>query len=307
MAIPGVRGVLELNVGDVEYQTRVRPDGLEVQLQALGRKDGLNITVFLQRVDFSASPEKCRDAWWPGTKDAVKLKRDDLQENVIKNGMARVEYIIPEFQGMLVRQKSIHAYLGNHDLCVEVHLSKVEFRPTDLELFEQVLSTVRLDPERMLAQEAPQTETNSSSPVMTLLAQGSRAYTQQDYATASIYYQKALDMEKRQRTLSHNYFRVLVDNLAMSYGISGKLKETEETLNYGISQDPEYPLFYYNMACVFGEKGEMDNALAQLRTAYKYKAHMIEGEDFPDPLKDDSFRNFFKDPKFVNAVHGMQK
>jgi len=32
--------------------------------------------------------------------------------------------------------------------------------------------------------------------------------------------------------MSQNYWRVLVDNLGMAYGM---------TLNYGVSQDPSYP------------------------------------------------------------------
>jgi hypothetical protein len=44
-----------------------------------------------------------------------------------------------------------------------------------------------------------------------------------------------------------------------------------------------------------------------LRLAYKYKANMIEGESFPDPLQDDSFRKFVNDKKFVDAVHAMQQ
>jgi tetratricopeptide (TPR) repeat protein len=93
----------------------------------------------------------------------------------------------------------------------------------------------------------------------------------------------------------------------MSYGISGNLEKAKATFEYGLTQDPEYPLFYYNLACMYGEMSKMDEALGQLRLAYKYKANMIPGEAFPDPLKDDSFRHFVKDEKFVNAVHDFEK
>jgi hypothetical protein len=68
-----------------------------------------------------------------------------------------------------------------------------------------------------------------------------------------------------------------------------------------------YPLFYYNLACTYGEMGKMDEALGQLRLAYKYRANMIPGEGtVPDPLKDDSFRSFVKNDTFVQAVRAMQ-
>ena len=107
--------------------------------------------------------------------------------------------------------------------------------------------------------------------------------------------------------MSKTNFRVLVDNLGMSYGMSGKLSQAKATFEYGLTQDPEYPMFYYNLACTYGEMDKMDEALAQLRLAYKYKANVIPGEGFPDPMKDDSFRHFVGKAEFRNAVREMQK
>ncbi len=50
----------------------------------------------------------------------------------------------------------------------------------------------------------------------------------------------------------------------------------------------------------------MEESLEQLRLAYKYKANVISGESLPDPFKDDSFRKFVRDKKFVAAVHELQ-
>jgi hypothetical protein len=68
--------------------------------------------------------------------------------NRLKDGIARVEYVVPEFKGIKVRQKTIHAYLGAGDLCAEVHLSKAGFEPGDQSLFEEILSTAKLLPDR---------------------------------------------------------------------------------------------------------------------------------------------------------------
>jgi len=305
MAIPNVKGVLELDVGPTKFQTRVRPDGKEVQLQAFGRTDGLEISAFLQKVTFPASAERCRDEWWPDTKKAP-LQRDDLQESIVKDGIARVEFIIPDFRGVKVRQKNIHAYLGVVDLCAEVHLSKVQFKPEDEKLFDQLLSSVRLLPDQLPFVEQSQTQGGQLEPAQRYLKEGSKLYLQHDYVGAAGQYQKALDLEKQKRTLSQDYFRVLVDNLGMAYGISGNLSQAKATFEYGVTQDREYPMFYYNLACTYGEMNKMEESLAQLRLFYKYKANMIAGETLPDPLKDDSFRYFVGKAEFVKAVHEMQ-
>jgi hypothetical protein len=227
MAIPGVKGMMRLDVG-TKFQTRVRPDGKEVQLQVDSRSDGLEITAFLQQVTFPGSPERCRDEWWPGTKNAVPLKREDLQESVVQDGIARVEYIIPEFRGVKVRQKNIHAYLGAGNLCAEIHMSKAGFKAEDEKLFEQVLSSASLLPNQRSAEDTAQAPASSeSNAAQQYFRQGSKSFLQQDYVAAAGQYQKALDFEKQKRTLSQDLFRVLVDNLGMSYGISGKLREAK--------------------------------------------------------------------------------
>jgi len=305
MAIPGIKGIMRLDVGETKFQTRVRPDGKEVQLKTDSRSDGLEITAFLQQVPFPASPEKCRNEWWPGTKNSVPLQRDDLHESAVRNGIALVDYIIPEFRGVKVRQKNVHAYLGGSDLCAEIHMSKAGFKEGEQKLFEQVLGTVSFLPDQWSAQDG--TPASASSDVQQYFRQGSKSFLQQDYVAAAGQYQKALDLEKKERTLSKDMFPVLVDNLGMSYGISGKLTEAKNTLDYGLTQDSEYPMFYYNLACMYGEMDKMNDATAQLRLAYKYKANMITGEALPDPLQDDSFRSFVHSEELVKAVREMQQ
>jgi tetratricopeptide (TPR) repeat protein len=304
ISVPGVTGTLELDPGPTAWESRVRSDGKETQMQAMGRADHLLVSAFLQRVNFAASAERCRDEWWPGTEKGTRehhVKIDHLQKST-QDGIARVEYIIPELQGMPIRQRSVHAYLGERDLCAEIHLSKVQFAPEDQKLFDAVLATARLRTDGAGVQEQAQDNREN-----TYLNEASRYYLQHNYAAAAERYQKVLDLEKQKRTLNQTMFRVVVDNLGMSYGITGNLPKAKETFEYGITQDPEYPLFYYNMACTYGEMGKMEEALAQLRLAYRYKPNMIAGEQFPDPMKDDSFRNFVKDKKFVDAVREMQR
>jgi tetratricopeptide (TPR) repeat protein len=172
-------------------------------------------------------------------------------------------------------------------------------------LFFMVLSAVAGLAEQP-AQSAP-SEPGSHPDAMYYFKEGSRLFLQQKYSSAVEPYRKALDLEKQKRTLSKDYFRVLVDNLGMSYGISGNLTQAKATFEYGLTLDPQYPMFFYNIACVYGEMNKMNESLEQLKLAYKYKANMISGEKLPDPLQDDSFRSFINDKDFVRQVHEMQQ
>jgi len=304
ISLPGILGALEFDPGPSPWQSRVRQDGTVAELQGTARADHLLVTAFLQKVTFAASPEKCRDERWPVSENALrshKAKLDHLQKTS-QGKMARVEFMLEKFKGEELHMKDVHAYLGAGDLCAEIHLSKVQFAPEDQKLFDEVLATVRLR-----ADDLGVAEQGQAGQINAYLGEASRLYLQHNYAAAAERYQKALDLEKQKRTLNQSFFRIMVDNLGMSYGLTGNLPKAKETFEYGIAQDPQYPLFYYNLACTYGEMGKMDESLEQLRLAYKYKANMIAGESFPDPLKDDSFRKFLSDQRFVDGVRSMQR
>ena len=214
-----------------------------------------------------------------------------------------MEYIAPEFKGKDVHQKSIHAYFGSRDLCAELHLSKMGFKNEDRKLFDDVLSTVKLQPDAT----TPRSTSGPSAGEKAVLAQASQLYLQRNYEMAANLYQSVLDTEQQRPSLDETMFRVLVDNLGMSYGLTGKLDKARHTFEYGVSQQPQYPMFHYNLACTYAEMGQKDKVLGQLELFYKNKANMIAGESLPDPMKDDSFRKLVRDPEFVTSVNDMQK
>ena len=142
---------------------------------------------------------------------------------------------------------------------------------------------------------------------MDYLREGSAAYMNGEYKKAIPPYQKALDLEKQERKLEKKFWIVLVDNLGMAYGITGDIKSSHAVFEYGISKEQTYPLFYYNMACGYGELGDEDNAIKYLRLAFKHKGNMIAGERFPNPETDSSFEKFRDSEKFKKAVAEMDR
>ena len=136
--------------------------------------------------------------------------------------------------------------------------------------------------------------------------EASAFYLERDYKRAIPPYQKALDLEKAERKLPRELWILVVDNLGMAYGITGDIKRSQDVFRYGISQEPAYPLFYYNMACGHGELGDEANAIKYLRLAFKHKANMLEGEHFPDPTQDSSFAKFRDSETFNKAVEEMK-
>jgi len=158
-----------------------------------------------------------------------------------------------------------------------------------------------------LACSAPATRTQDDSEAMEFMRQGSAHYLKRNFKAAIGPYQKALDLEKQKRTLDDTLWKVLIDNLGMSYGITGDLAKAKEIFEYGISKDPDYPLFYYNLACTYGEMDDVDNAIKYLKLAFERRENMISGEKMPDPATDSSFKRFMENEKFLAALKELKQ
>lgn len=162
-------------------------------------------------------------------------------------------------------------------------------------------ASVVLNPGAMLAQSQ-----QSTPKVMDYMREGSAFYLKNDFKNAIGAYSKALELEKKQSQLEKPLWYVLVDNLGISYGITGDLKQAKETFEYGLSKDDKYPLFYYNLACTYAEMNDLENAIAQLRLAFQYRKNVLAGETLPDPATDSSFQRFIKNQRFVTALNEMK-
>ena len=124
-------------------------------------------------------------------------------------------------------------------------------------------------------------------------------FREERYAGAAVFFQKARGLEKAGKQLTTIQDRVLTDQLVMSYGISGDLKNARELLREAIAKDPEYPLNYYNLAGADAEEGHKTEALANIQRAFDRKANVISGEKIPDPNADSSFQKYSNDPDFI--------
>jgi Tfp pilus assembly protein PilF len=131
---------------------------------------------------------------------------------------------------------------------------------------------------------------------------GLALFRQGNYADSVPAYEKTLALEAGGFPLSVDQHRIVTDQLAMAYGISGALGKAHGLLDEAIRRDPRYPLNYYILACVFADEGENAKMLASLDSAFQRKAGVMKGERMPDPWTDPSFRKYIRDPDFMALV-----
>jgi tetratricopeptide (TPR) repeat protein len=138
-----------------------------------------------------------------------------------------------------------------------------------------------------------------------LMTDGNHAYMRGDFAGAAKAYQQALDAEKKQTTLDRPTTITLIDNLGTAYGIAGNWDKAREAFDYGVSKYPTYPIFYYDIACIYGRKKDVENAITYLQKAFANKANLAAGQKIPDPLTDNSFDAFKDNERFAKAVKSI--
>ena len=303
---PGKAWAIAINSpGFVVEMREHKPDGREY-LVANNSTTGVVLSVMLEKGNGPADARTCPDY----LQNRVRSLPPDIAVTGVHpsriGDMAVIEYLIPAAQKIAVRQKNFVACLAHEDVYVDVHLSKVQFRDSDEALFTDVLSKVSIaDAGSAAAPAAGSSAKANNKNSLDYMREGSRFYISNDFQRAIGPYQKALELEKEQPQLERNMWLVLVDNLGMAYGITGDLQHAQETFDYGLSKEPKYPMFYYNLACVSAERNDMDTTIDYLQKAFALKTNVISGESMPDPRKDDSFQSFMSNERFRKFVESL--
>jgi predicted Zn-dependent protease len=127
---------------------------------------------------------------------------------------------------------------------------------------------------------------------------GQTLFREEKFAEAIAPYEKVRTLEKGGVKLSQTQHRILNDQLAMAYGISGRTADAKALLQESVRTDPGYPLNYYNLACVAADENDKASVLKNLSLAFQHKEQVLTGEKMPDPASDPSFKKYAQDADF---------
>jgi tetratricopeptide (TPR) repeat protein len=301
--LPGKPWALEMDgTGFITRANEIQADGRRYFL-AENTKARVLVSVYLEASKVRAQPGECKHSLEEKLKHNSSLASGSLKgiTNRESGEVQILEFTLPELDGQPTNQKNIFGCLFKDDIFADVHVSKVFFKAADQPLFDALLQSFHFVPREATSEPVP---TGNS---MQLFQEGSRYFIAHQYRDAIAPYQKAFEIEKSTPTLSRNLWRALIDNLSISYGIAGDLTSAREALTYGVSKDPDYPVFYYNLACVTAEKGDLPDTENYLKLAFERRNNLTPGETFPDARVDDSFQNLLLQREFrqfLNSLYG---
>lgn len=301
---PGKNWALNINVnGLVIKEDEMSKSGTGRRILAVNPDNEIMMTVFLEKAPKVGGSKECRDYYYSLGKQSGEdsdVKRDDetLWE---QDDKALLSFLIKSYNGVDINQKNLNIYMEKDDIWIDIHVSKPNYQGSDEGLFDQIINNTKI----VNIENITENDKNQSAEDSFNL--GNDYYQKNDFNRSSYYYQKALDSEKTNPTFTTNKEKwyLLVDNLSRTYGMSGNLEKAKETIDYGISVEPQYFSFYYSLACYYAEKNDLENILINLKKAYDlYTANPIGA--FPDPMNDGAFSKFITEKKFQELVSSFK-
>jgi len=186
---------------------------------------------------------------------------------------------------------SLRAFVASGDLCGDLAFSAADVKPGDGEAYRQTMDTAK---KTLLTLTF---EPNAKPTFNDTFAYAEVEFRKHQYVGAAVAYRSAL-AKVDQSADPQKFRRVVTDQLSMSLGLSGDLKGSRDVNEAAIKKDPDYPLYYYDLACADAEAGNARAAQEHLQQAYERRSHVISGEAFPNPTADDSLQKLRGDAAF---------
>jgi tetratricopeptide (TPR) repeat protein len=293
LATPGSSWSLEINTTGFALQGQdFSRDGTAAQLQAVNTSNNIILSAFLEKPETPGDAKACRDFYWSKAKQNP-MKMEDVKMSEISS-VALVEYTIKGFEGMDFNQKNMNAYLSQNGYWVDVHISKMDFKPKDEAAFLSIVKSIRFNE-------------HHQPTVLELAAWGTFFMSRKNYAEGARCYEQAMELDKSSHSLNRELRVFVLLDLISCHGNLGHKQKAKELSELGLQKEPGYPMFYYDLACAFAEIGDKEKALQNLRLAFQNKSRLFTGDTMADPKTDDSFSKYSEDPEFIKFYAEMDK
>jgi tetratricopeptide (TPR) repeat protein len=276
-------------------ETSAKPEGKEIGLRGKDGAGRLGFLGFLFLVPESAplSSAKCRDEALEEQRNNPTLKvlaipRIDTSGNI---PVALATYSVEGINGK--KEYAVRGFVATGDICGDLEIySDTPISAQDPDI-SKIFKTFRLDPSYV-------------AQFKDVFIYAQILYHSQMYKAAAPIFQQALSKlgeldDKTQKTMR----RVTTDQAGVSYGMSGDIPKARGLFEAAIAKDPDYPMYYYSLACADAEEKKLADARIHLKDAFARKDSMLPGENLPDPTKDDSFLPYRNNKTFWNFLEGL--
>ncbi len=304
LSLPDHRGQLSWSADGFKIiQSSAKPGGREIGIRGKDESGRLTFLGFLFLVPEEAplTSAKCRAGAVESMKKGnPKLKILETSEKTSPGSLpiSMASYSAQGSEGKTVY--SVRGFVATGDICGDLEVYGNSPITADDDVLKKIFASYRLDE-------------NYAPQFRDVFLYAQILYQARMYKAAAPTFETALAklredpgaaarMMKDTKTAT----RVVTDQAGMAYGMSGDIQKARSLFEKAIVEDPDYPMYYYNLACADAEEKNLSGARNHLQQAFARKANVIAGEAMPDPTKDDSFLPYRDNKEFWAFLETLQ-
>jgi hypothetical protein len=147
LTVPAAPWTLTLPGDNLVVERRqVKPDGRSGYFLLRGGEDNLTVSVFIEPAEQCRDSKSCRDMVWKLGNPAWENPQNVVQSEI--GGVSFFEFFMPSFRGQAIRQQNMYAEFVVDGFWVDLHVSKVLYKPGEHEIFERLVKDAKFDPKK---------------------------------------------------------------------------------------------------------------------------------------------------------------
>ena len=127
-------------------QKKIQPDGRSGYFYIVDEQQHLNVSFFIEPVGACKDSKTCRDLVWKSGNPSW-----ETPQNVVLSEIGDVsffEFLMPSFRGQPIQQQNMYAQFVVDGFWVDLHISKVLYKPQEHELFERIVKSIKFEPKK---------------------------------------------------------------------------------------------------------------------------------------------------------------
>jgi tetratricopeptide (TPR) repeat protein len=286
LALPEHPGAVTLEQGDWKIvELSAKTNNNEFGIRAEKPDQRLLGFLFLWPEKMHLTSETCRDEMLLAEK--VSVAASDKTSMVSKSG---VDIALARLVSDHDTHQTVRAFAASGDLCTDIKLTYSS--ANGIPESRQLLDTLTFDPQ------AKPTFKDAFVYATVEWNKGQIKGAAHAYAAALRLVDTSDDIIK--------WRRITTDQLSMALGMSGDLAQSRAVNEAAVAKDPDYPLYYYNLACADAEENRPAAAKEHLQQSWDRRQNTLPGESFPDPSKDDSLIKLKSNSAFWTFVQSLR-
>jgi hypothetical protein len=147
LTVPAAPWMLTLKSGELALERQqLKPDGRSGYFLLNDKKNYMYVSLFIEPAEECKDSRSCRDMVWKAGNPAWENPQKVVSSNL--GDVYYFEFFMPSFRGQPIEQQHMYAQFVVDGYWVDMHISKVLYKPEDRKLFERIIKSVKFEPKK---------------------------------------------------------------------------------------------------------------------------------------------------------------